>query len=1537
MTRRTHTTVLFRASALLILGVVGCSHGVDSPAVSVESVEPELICRTQRAQADLVVTVKGSGFAAQPVNVLAGKQKLLVPTVLLDKTLELSGAKAGDAGDRLFPGDPDEDLSENLEWLSDTKLRFHVTEEGAFHNAQQVNLAPGIYDVTVTNPDEKHAATLAQALAVVDPPSISAVAPVPPALCVEQDVRVLEITGDNFATVEGAVPSVRLAALGGGTTTTIEGDAVVAEDCDDAPGSFAGPAFALCRKLKVTLPRDNALPAGAYAVSVTSPPPADCTSSEMVEVLIVAPPSVATLAPTATCVADGARDIAVTGDSFARLSAAGPTVTLTDDAGMTTTADAKVGACMPQMTPATDFMTDLCTTLGFSVASSVVPGKYAVSVTNPDPVGCTSSEAFDLLVVARPTLTEVEPPSACLDGKKPKLTLTGTFATVGGDDPVITVTDADGADTDYAPDTVSGCGDPIGMAADAPIRECTTMEVTLPAAIAQGVYAVRVTNPAPIDCTTSKSVDVVFVPVPTVTEAIPDAVCVDGTSQEVTVVGEFFARVGDALPIVTLTDGDGDATDIVADAVSSCGDVLGEIDGAKVRLCKKATITIPEDATLGDYVVTVTNPAPIDCGSVTNAPLVVTAPPTVTSVTPMQVCSGGSELTVTGTGFRTGATVTVLCDSGGTTHVVDSLASEANEDGTELNLRFGFGAIPGETCDVIVSNAMDCDSKPPHPQIAAVEGPILFYAAPPVAYNGIHTQIKLFMTAVTGTPVVRIVPSGEISGGITLDSMVDPGNARRVLAVVPKDTAAGTYDVLVGDDTDCAATLAEGLVVTDDTSIKLDKVVQPFGLRTEDTAVSLLRVAGDAADNVPFSPTPTAFLNPTGSSTDPAVQLVGVTFVDDVTLTAVVPTDIALGDYDLVVVNPDGSVGVKKDAYSAIDVSPPTIENVFPQSIVNSDQYDAPAGGKVDQELTVFGDNFDTVTVSLVCESPDGMSVAPASVGTGTEACDVNGCTITVDVDGTGLSPGDVCLVRVTNGDGSYADYSAVGVTNSSRNLSDPVEGEPLNTARRACMSSAVRATSAARFVYAIGGDGGPTVADAPFDSVEFAPVGVFGGMKPFVDNPEPLNQARAFAGAETVGRYMYVFGGTDGTDALSSAERALVLSPAEVPVITDIDLCLSGGVADCFGVVPSTDGLLTGEYAYRVSAVIDPTSVHNLGGETLASDPIIIRLPEIVAAGETRKVAVQLFWDAPVDKLDVELEDITGYRIYRTPADGVAASDELLIGEVDETTFDFIDGGIDPGTDQPLPQGSTSAWQVLPSLGTARNAFASAVARDPDSATGYFLYALLGMDSGDTDALAGTALTTFEYLNVNVLPNDRQDVVGTWTTGSDTTSLTGRFLHGAWVADQQVFSPLAPGQSWIFVGGGRDGPANGDVLGSMEDLEVQADGDLVYNANNPVQASDPSRPGFATMAAFGRLFVLGGAQPNPRSDASSARIVSVDEVSTSFNSEGVQLVENRYVPGRSIQSAFLFLVGGQTTITKGAGGEITDGAVTDSTEFIVW
>jgi hypothetical protein len=83
-------------------------------------------------------------------------------------------------------------------------------------------------------------------------------------------------------------------------------------------------------------------------------------------------------------------------------------------------------------------------------------------------------------------------------------------------------------------------------------------------------------------------------------------------------------------------------------------------------------------------------------------------------------------------------------------------------------------------------------------------------------------------------------PSDDAGGAFLLAGKVGGGLPFNDLGV----NVAGAIEVGYG-----------GLVVTDELNIELDKVVQPFGLDTEDNAVSILRVEGSADDNVPFSPT----------------------------------------------------------------------------------------------------------------------------------------------------------------------------------------------------------------------------------------------------------------------------------------------------------------------------------------------------------------------------------------------------------------------------------------------------------------------------------------------------------------------------------------------------------------------------------------------------------------------------------------------------------------------------------------------------------
>ena len=59
--------------------------------------------------------------------------------------------------------------------------------------------------------------------------------------------------------------------------------------------------------------------------------------------------------------------------------------------------------------------------------------------------------------------------------------------------------------------------------------------------------------------------------------------------------------------------------------------------------------------------------------------------------------------------------------------------------------------------------------------------------------------------------------------------------------------------------------------------------------------------------------------------------------------------------------------------------------------------------------------------------------------------------------------------------DGSYADYSALGLSTSTENIANPVPAPATNTARRAPAVVVGKATPTTSFLYVIGGDDGAT------------------------------------------------------------------------------------------------------------------------------------------------------------------------------------------------------------------------------------------------------------------------------------------------------------------------------------------------------------------------------------------------------------------------------------------------------------------------------
>ncbi len=112
--------------------------------------------------------------------------------------------------------------------------------------------------------------------------------------------------------------------------------------------------------------------------------------------------------------------------------------------------------------------------------------------------------------------------------------------------------------------------------------------------------------------------------------------------------------------------------------------------------------------------------------------------------------------------------------------------------------------------------------------------------------------------------------------------------------------------------------------------------------------------------------------------------------------------------------------------------------------------------------------------------------------------------------------------------------------------------------------------------MYVLGGDTGAKT--SPLNMVERSQMDSYGNLGTFSLTPlNYLSVNKTFAGVITVGRYIYVIGGHDGTSATKTVHRARILNPAEVPQISiDVNI-LTGAV---------TSNLTAGFWVWSVSAL---------------------------------------------------------------------------------------------------------------------------------------------------------------------------------------------------------------------------------------------------------------------------------------------------------------------------------------------------------------
>jgi hypothetical protein len=237
---------------------------------------------------------------------------------------------------------------------------------------------------------------------------------------------------------------------------------------------------------------------------------------------------------------------------------------------------------------------------------------------------------------------------------------------------------------------------------------------------------------------------------------------------------------------------------------------------------------------------------------------------------------------------------------------------------------------------------------------------------------------------------------------------------------------------------------------------------------------------------------------------------------------------------------------------------------------------------------------------------------------------------------------------------------------------------------------------------------------------------------------------------------------------------------------------------------------------------------------------------------------------------------------------------------------------------------GSTGRWHPIDALNTARMGPSAALVKSPTTAGRWHIYALLGKDGGVEES--GAVLASYEYLTVTVGADGRQSVdAAGWTTGAEVSS-EARWQAGAWVVDASVIAGLND-DSYIYLGGGMDA---GVVTGTVEVSQVNGDGSLAAFDPAPDDLNT-DRAGFISLALgtsdSTKLLLWGGLQAKPMENASGGVLLSATEIDN-WNNEGLAMQEARYLAGGSVQSAFIFLLGGQTD---------NAGSVTASTETVVW
>lgn len=1382
----------------------------------VSGVDTEPLCATQLDYAQLKIS--GQGFIA-----LGAQDQQTLPSVRIgDKTYLASAAEQCE---------PINTLKSTLAQRC-SSLTISVPA-GDHAQALGVDDTHIKRDVAVINPDPVGCQSEEDAkLTFVPEPQVSQISP--NLVCLAQGQGSLSVTGRFFLGVDAALPEV-----------LVDGQSYPATalgDCQDLPTDHA-TGVKSCTSLEVTLPM-AAIDAGIYALEVVNPAPAACTSSQGQQLINVPPPSLAAVAQGATCLSGQGASLTLQGQGFITQGGELPAVV--------------IGGVMAQVTDAQDcqpFMGEAsvqsCNTLQVELAQDTLqPGDHLIQVTNPGSITCANTEMISLTVLDGPQVQSVTPDFFCNQGQEITINVTGVnFYKVGNLEPNVVI---DGQS--FTADSTSGCA-PLAQVTDA--QACTGLSVRLPAGSATpGPQDIFVQGPAPLACLGSASSALIAGP-PVIAQAAPAQVCSGaGFDGMVTLTGSNFLQINGQNPTITANGQALTAT------LSQCAPVA-QINGAQA--CAQIDLSVP--LALRDQAITfeLTNPTPANCGS-SSIVLPLEPTPQIDTVTPLRLCYTGGSLNLQGQDFQQSMSVSL----GATQADMVSV----NMTGTQATATFNSPPTAGEyTLSATNPNSCTSDFSTP---VRVVEGPKVFFVDPPITYNGINTQVTIYVSGLYGGLVTSAALVDDMGNQTMLAITVDPAKPNTVQAVIPKDllpanTPNASYDLIVTDDVNCAGLGQDLLKITNELNLAIDTISPPFGWTSSTTGVTITAKDPAPQGQVQFAPTPRAYINPSNAQPgDIARELRSVLFNDATELSGIVPDGLPVGDYDVIVINPDGSVGLLPAGFQVTQEPPPLIDTVTPGSWKTNEAALA---------VTITGQNFRNPTTEIFCQDPGGaIDQAVTTVTTFTAD------TISMTANTSTLDHLSVCYIRVTNDDNTWAEYAPITVTNPAGNFVSFKPGTMMTVARRWAAATSSAPSRSARFIYSIGGDDG-ALAGAK-SSLEAAPLNRFGEPGDWFELRNALPAPRTGASAVRVEDFVYLVGGHDGTQAVNTVLRAQVLDPLRVPSITNVELGF-----DEFEI-----GIAAGVYYYRVSAVMAANDPYNPGGETLASEPQAVRVP---GGG----IDLTLAW-APV-------QGAVEYRVYRSAAPDQPVGNEELLAVVQAPTTSFNDNSQTMTTMgvKPLPLGSLGVWHQVATLNQARYAHGATSAPDPDTANTHYLYAIAGHSGA-------SVLGSYEHLQITVTGPGQQSIATTATTGlvpllvprHELKVLTGTPDNSSYLS-----GPV------IYVLGGKTATGTSRRI---DYATVNNDGTLGLW----VQTSDMqrTRAGYAAALANNNMVTAAGQNASPSSTADKGELCDgvacptpgIDRWSSLAN---VNLLD-RYLVADVSFNGFLYICGGVT-----AGNVATD------------